>query len=495
MPRAVRWVALWAMVSLTATPQFFARSGSISASANPCAPGPAQSSCTTTISWSSQGTLWVQVWVSLNDNPEKHFASSGAGGPHSRDASQIEKISDFTYTFSLYDYSWGIRGVQLASVKVTGTGDMAPSDSTNETPAADESFQTPGLSPNSPSTSTGFFLPCAAANAAELARLRLRVHLPPLPVYPADGDIPAELQNRYVFLDEHWGELILSFPPYDFEELQPGQERRENRVVDRVPLSISSCPSLSVAIYQPGDPQTRGHVYRYRLHNRRQAKQSIDQFLLPVRLNQEVMPVYGLVQPYWWGVSDWGGPKEGSIEGQLNRLSYSWGDDYRQEMQQSMLRRRINWYAKLSKYVLEPGDTLESFGFTTEAQPGIVRAYLEGAPSVTSFRSSWPQETRFQVSPFQLTENNSLSVSTIGPKFPPDADRRWMASDFLDSLGELIRNGELPGESTFIQEVLRHLETVADGDGGAVDPAFWPSEPETDFQAEILNAIRLSLGD
>ena len=70
-----------------------------------------------------------------------------------------------------------------------------------------------------------------------------------------------------------------------------------------------------------------------------------------------------------------------------------------------------------------------------------------------------------------------------------------MASDFLDSLGELIRNGELPGESTFIQEVLRHLETVADGDGGAVDPAFWPSEPETDFQAEILMAIRLSLGD
>ena len=160
-----------------------------------------------------------------------------------------------------------------------------------------------------------------------------------------------------------------------------------------------------------------------------------------------------------------------------------------------MLRRRINWYSAFSKYRLEQGHALETFGFTTEALPGIVRAYVVGRPSLISRKSSWGQDLRGQLWALNFDENNSLSISTIGPKFLPDADRRAIASDFLSSLGELIRTGELSGESTFIQEILRRLKTVAEGDGSTEDPASWPSETETDFQAEILMAMRLSLGE
>ena len=288
---------------------------------------------------------------------------------------------------------------------------------------------------------------------------------------------------------------MVSFPPYPgFEGPEPGQEIVGGRVVEKAPLGIASCPSLSVAIYQPGDPRTRGYIYRYRIQNLPQARKSIGQLLLPVPLKQQDMPLSGLVQPYGWGVSDWELPQS-RVEERSKAMSSSWGEDYRQEMRQSMLRRRIDWHSRRTKYRLAQGKALEPFGFTTEARPGIIRAYVVGRPSLIAVRTSWGEELGGQLWAFNFPEVNSLSISTIGPKFSPDADKRLIASDFLSGLEELIRTGELAGKSLFIQKVLRHLETVAESDGSAVDGASWPSDTETDFQAEILMALRLSLGN
>jgi len=342
----------------------------------------------------------------------------------------------------------------------------------------------------------GVFLPCGAADAAEVARLRLRVELPPVPAYPPSGEIPEELHDRLVYLDEETGELVLSFPPYPGEEpeLDPEQKLIGGRVVEKAPLGIASCPSLSVAIYQPGDPRTRGYVYRYRIQNRPQARKPIGQILLPVPLKQQEMALSGLVRPYGWGVDDWEMP-EAEVEGWVEAMSSSWGEEYRREVRQSMFRRRINWHAQLTKYTLAQGEVLEPFGLTTEALPGVVRAYVVGKPSRISSRSSWVEELRGQTWAFNFSEVNSLSISTLGPKFSPEADKRLIASDFLSSLEELIRAGELDGKSPFIREALPLLETVSGGSGGAVEAAGWPSETETDFEAEILMALRLSLGE
>lgn len=340
----------------------------------------------------------------------------------------------------------------------------------------------------------GVFLPCGAASAAEAARLRLRVELPPVPAYPPGGEIPEELHDRLVYLDEETGELVLSFPSYPGEELELGQELVGGRVVQKAPSGIASCPSVSVAIYQPGDPRTRGYIYRYRLHNLPQARQSIGELLLPVPLKQQEALLTGLIRPHGWGADDWELP-ESRVEGRAKAMSASWGEDYRQEVRHTMLRRRINWNSRRTKYRLARGETLEPFGFTTEARPGIVRAYVVGRPSLISTRLNWGWELREQTWAFSFDEINSLSISTLGPKFSPDADKRLIALDFIGSLEELIEAGELEGESPFIRKVLPLLETMAGGGSGAVEPAAWPSEAETDFQAEILTALRLSLGE
>lgn len=344
-------------------------------------------------------------------------------------------------------------------------------------------------------TEAGVFLPCSATSAAEVASMRLRVQLPPVPAYPDNGEIPEEHRLRLVFLDEERGELVLSFPPEpDFEELDPGTEMEGGRIKDRAPLRVATCPSLSVAIYPSGDPRSRRHVYHYRLRNRRPARQSISRMVLPMPLTQKTLPVYDLVAPYGWHVPHWDGPKEGDfMRRRLGAMTFSFGDAYREKMRRSMIRRRVRWFGVGGR--IEPGNTLDTFMLTTEARPGIVRTYIQAGSEPPSRRMNWTEPLKEQLQPFRYTENNSLSIATIGPQFPPGMDRRRIASDFVSRLEDLIRNGEVSGESTFIQEVVQGLEAVVEGAGGAVDPASWPSKTKTDFEAEILMAIRLSLGE
>ena len=330
------------------------------------------------------------------------------------------------------------------------------------------------------------FLPCSLNSDVEAATSRLRVELPPVSAYPPDGKIPAEVKDRLVFLDEDLGDLVVSFPPdLDSENPELGQEAQETRVTERVELAISTCPSLSVVIQEVDNGQSRGYDYRYRLRNRGAGRQPITKWVIPLS-GQE--PIGSMVSPLGWGV------EESDIKPAVLEASAAWGDTYREKLQRSMLRRRIRWWSQHSQWRLEPGNAQKPFGFTTEARPGIVRAYIQG-PYGISTQSSMPLPVDDQLWAFGFVENNSLSISTIGPKFSPDADQASIASDFLDSIRELIEHGELSGESKFIQEALGRLETLAEGDINVGELAPWSAEPGTDFEIEIRSAIRLSLRD
>jgi hypothetical protein len=103
---------------LSCASESYSQSGSIGASPNPCQISVGQSVCTSLISWTSQDTTQVQVWISENGAPETNFATSNSG-PASQDAPWIQGPPN-TYNFRLYDYSSGSRGALLGSVTVTG---------------------------------------------------------------------------------------------------------------------------------------------------------------------------------------------------------------------------------------------------------------------------------------------------------------------------------------------------------------------------------------
>ena len=95
--------------------------GSISASPNPCTIPSGSNSCTSTLSWSAQGTNGTLVEVS---HLTRAFASSGATG--SQKATWIQEAPAHTYIFYLYDYHDRIKGAQLDSVTVTGQRPARP---------------------------------------------------------------------------------------------------------------------------------------------------------------------------------------------------------------------------------------------------------------------------------------------------------------------------------------------------------------------------------
>jgi hypothetical protein len=130
MPRMIIFdLVEFAFICLVLISQsLFGATGAISGSPNPCSIPSGQINCTSTITWSSQSTTQVQVWISHNGLPETNYATSGTGGPFSQAATWIQ--AGHSYVFSLYDYSTGSRGSKLSSVSVTGTNAPPPATGT-----------------------------------------------------------------------------------------------------------------------------------------------------------------------------------------------------------------------------------------------------------------------------------------------------------------------------------------------------------------------------
>ncbi len=116
MSKAIAFLTFCLMGLLLGTPQLRAQTGSLSASPNPCTIYYTQTLCTAALSWTSQGTTAVQVWVAGDDGVEVLFAAGGSG-EGSMNAEWIQAIQ--SYVFKLYDYSSGSRGALLAGATVT----------------------------------------------------------------------------------------------------------------------------------------------------------------------------------------------------------------------------------------------------------------------------------------------------------------------------------------------------------------------------------------
>jgi len=98
----------------------WAATGTLTANPNPCS-APAGKTCTSNISWSTQGVTHARVFVRAIGKklfPEKEF---GTGPSCNRcEANWIEPGTE--YVFTLIDYSTGSRGTELATVTVSAGG-------------------------------------------------------------------------------------------------------------------------------------------------------------------------------------------------------------------------------------------------------------------------------------------------------------------------------------------------------------------------------------
>lgn len=299
----------------------------------------------------------------------------------------------------------------------------------------------------------------------------LAIELPRLPVYPKDGRIPPALKDRFVFLNEQDNnEAIVTLPSNDTNAART--------IAEKITLKIGICPSLTVGI-----TKTDGSFnYEYRLANLKGAKQTLGTWVLPLpfKTSAEV-----IASPGGWRGSE-ANPDESIQAGNLRAITGSGDQGRAQLLRATMIKRKIDWFSQNDPGVARNA-VLGLYKVRSKALPGIVVSYFEG-DSLIGADSSWPPNVLDQLLALNWTENDSVSLLTIGPKFDPNLSRSAIAKDYLGVIDGAIKQKRIR-TSAFLVEAISRLTVMSSG--GRVTP--WASKPVTPLEKQIFLRIELSL--
>ncbi len=294
----------------------------------------------------------------------------------------------------------------------------------------------------------------------------LAIELPALPLYPRDGNIPATLKDRFVFLDQQTNQFIVAFEPIK------GSTARS--ITQRTSLATGVCPSLTAAFKKN---ETGAIDYEYRAANLAGASQELWTWVLPLAFRE---PVRIMRAPLGW-YGDEANLDETFQANAFEVMTYSLSKDRIQQLQASMIKRKVDWYARIA-----PRHSRGPYRIASKALPGIVTAYFQGF-FVPTANSSWPPEVLGQVLTLHFTENNSVSLLTLGPKFDPGVQKSAIATDYLSVIDRAIKQKRLR-PSAFLAEIMKQLSA------GAIDSGIHPaSQPSTPLEKQILSGLELSL--
>lgn len=277
---------------------------------------------------------------------------------------------------------------------------------------------------------------------------------PPIPIWSGDGSPPKGNENRKVFLSPDLHNVIILWPNPD------GTEKKR-----RFDLHNTIYPELRVHI----EDTRSGFRYTYRLENGRQSKDSLTDFRLAIYPDLEAQA----------GADSWKGwitistvkERIGLPGAPPGRLA-DWGEPLVGNVEQP----------------LPPGATT-NFTLLTRARPGFTTAETEHSPQL-DLTDEWPEEILDALGPVLDPKWIAHHFITLGPRYGPDDPARGIASDYIIGIQELIRIHRLESNSPFIMEVIADLDAIASG-----SPAQLPitRKPHSELEAEILNALQLSL--
>jgi hypothetical protein len=312
---------------------------------------------------------------------------------------------------------------------------------------------------------------CATGVANQPNDSGLAIELPALPIYPRDGNLPAALKDRFVFLDQQTNEIIVAFEPIK------GSTARS--ITRRTSLATGVCPSLTTA-FKKND--TGAIDYEYQAANLAGARQELSAWVLPLAFREPVRITR--VPLGWYGAE--ANPNETIQAGAFEAMTYSLDKDRIQQLRTSMIRRKVDWFARSVEGNIAPRQTRGPYRITSQALPGVVTAYFEGS-AVFSANSSWPPEVLDQMLTLNWTENNSVSLLTLGPKFDPSVKKSAIATDYVTVIDRAIKQKRLR-PSAFLAEVMKQLSAGAINSG--IHPA---SQPSTPLEKQILSGLEWSL--
>jgi hypothetical protein len=237
-----------------------------------------------------------------------------------------------------------------------------------------------------------------------------------------------------------------------FVEILPaGGEPRDTL---RLPLPNQVSPELHCVFDREPDGRT---TYDYRLANAAGAKQAITglEFVLPERVAVTEIRSLG----------NW---------------LYSKNPYRNSTVQHALPGARVGnifWWSPgidISRRI-RPGEDESAFAFTSDALPGIVRAYVFGESDTREearILNHLPPEVAHEVARYMQAEYSAQNLFTVGPFFPRATGRREIVRTYLNRFNEpdFVRDKRL--DPAFLKELRNRLASYeqqlgVDSDGAA----------------------------
>jgi hypothetical protein len=331
----------------------------------------------------------------------------------------------------------------------------------------------------------------------------------PVPAWPANGVVPADMKDKYVFVDPAKNEYIVAFPENlgstDYEKDGPGAMK-----VNRFELLRNVEPVVNTTIAPMNGGKLR---YTYEVANGSTAKQTIDQ--------------WSLIIPQAANTSTIKFPEGWMAVVQLERSFKVPDPDWIRTGAAAV------WSFKKPEQVIQAGDKKTGFILESDLRPGFTLGYFRKAESVDvtvaaagnnlpavpgaaaggrggrGGRGAPAPETppvdpelqkaaqervealKDQIDEILMPEYNSKTVLMIGPKFEKDTDAKTVAADFVRGLTLLSQTGGVDANSDFVKDMLEQLKAVeSSGNTSAFKPM---AQPKTPAETQVFNAFKVSL--
>ena len=302
-----------------------------------------------------------------------------------------------------------------------------------------------------------------------------------IPIWPEDGIIPEEWQDRYVFLDLDAGQMVLAYPT----RLARGDARHypEPFRIERFDLNNQVDASISASVRRGSDSN---FIYEYEVSNSSEAKQAISTLRIPTR---KFGPDDAILAPASWrGVAS---------PSSINAIRLSVG---------TPTGVFLVWYEfdlNSNSSQFHPGTTMKGFKVKSQLMPGLTVAYASGGGDPDPRRGDMPEAVLSQSDPIIQIEFNSQNILTVGPKFGPESSKALILEDFRRGIDLHVDSGQTELDFPSVRHALEVVQQcLAGGDENSsgdlrscdLDFAF-SLNPTPGLESDVLNAMRLSLAE
>jgi hypothetical protein len=139
-----------------------------------------------------------------------------------------------------------------------------------------------------------------------------------------------------------------------------------------------------------------------------------------------------------------------------------------------------------------PGQSVTSVTIRSAYRPGFTTLYARSDDDY-DVPKDLPAAVSSQLEVMRTPQWRDRAVVVIGPRFPNDFSRDFVAQELKNGIDRLARQGSLAGTSPFVTAIKSALETVSGAGGAGIPLNSIVSLASTPLETDVANAISISL--